>query len=149
MALILKPPKTANRSVFLAGSIEMGAAEDWQTKAEKLLEGFLIYNPRRDDWDSSWKQSIKNKQFVEQVEWELRHIEKADYRLVYFDPNTKAPITLMELGIMGDVMYYSTTVVVCPEGFYRKGNVDVFCRYNGIHQEPTLEKACKWLRKQS
>ena len=40
--------------VFLAGSIEMGKAENWQTRLVDSLkerEG-LILNPRRDDWDS-------------------------------------------------------------------------------------------------
>lgn len=45
-----------NWSVFLAGSIEMGAAEDWQDKLTKLLNHpniDYILNPRRDDWDST------------------------------------------------------------------------------------------------
>jgi len=59
--------------IFLAGSIEMGAAEKWQDKIVQALtdKDVLILNPRRDDWDSSWKQTKDNKQFREQVEWEL------------------------------------------------------------------------------
>lgn len=51
--------------VFLAGSIEMGAAENWREKAERLLEDMpvVVLNLRRDDWDSSWKQTIDNPQF--------------------------------------------------------------------------------------
>lgn len=63
-------------SVFLAGSIEMGKAENWQIHVENLLEytDCVIFNPRRDDWDSSWVQSvtrrvctITNPQFTRRV----------------------------------------------------------------------------------
>ena len=53
-------------SVFLAGSIEMGKAEDWQSETIKALsdlENIEVFNPRRDDWDSSWKQEESNRQF--------------------------------------------------------------------------------------
>ena len=90
-------------SVFLAGSIEMGKAEDWQTKVTKSLtkefSNVYIFNPRRDDWDSSWKQEIGDKKFNEQVTWELSHIEESTVMLVYFDPKTQSPITLAELGV--------------------------------------------------
>ena len=67
------------RSIFLAGSIEMGKAIDWQQEIVDLLkdEDVIILNPRRDNWDSSWIQSIDNPQFREQVEWELYGVENA------------------------------------------------------------------------
>src|SRR5690348_10901789 len=90
------PPIT----IFLAGSIEMGKAEDWQTKVQNFLEPYLgiILNPRRDDWDSSWVQTVKNPQFSEQVRWEQSGIEYADVIFMYFDPKTQSPITLLEFG---------------------------------------------------
>lgn len=51
--------------VFLAGSIEMGEAEDWQAQVVKELSDYTILNPRRGDWDSSWEQSINNPHFKE------------------------------------------------------------------------------------
>jgi hypothetical protein len=72
----IKPPtkfrKFRNKIyVSLAGSIEMGKAEDWQQKVSKELSEFdeiNILNPRRDDWDNSWEQSINNQKFKEQVD---------------------------------------------------------------------------------
>ena len=55
----IKPPHDfrgqEDFTVFLAGSIEMGAAWDWQKYVEKKLkkENITLFNPRRDDWDSS------------------------------------------------------------------------------------------------
>lgn len=120
-----------SHTVFLAGSIEMGAAENWQSKTVKAFKDInvLFLNPRRDDWDSSWKQEIGNKQFREQVEWELQGMEDADVIAMYFDPKTKSPITLLELGL--HVKDGKQMIVCCPEGFWRKGNVDVVCAFYG------------------
>lgn len=117
--------------IFLGGSIEMGIAENWQ---EKLINEFRdtdlrFLNPRRDDWDSSWKQEISNPQFNEQVNWELDALEFADLIVFYFDPNTKSPITLMELGLFAKS---GKVIVCCPDGFWRKGNVEIVCTKYGI-----------------
>lgn len=110
--------------VFLAGSIEMGCAEPWQAEIADDLEdtGALFLNPRRLDWDSSWEQTIDNDNFREQVEWELNGMEQADVIALYFDPETKAPISLLELGLHARG---NKLIVCCPEGYWRKGNVDV------------------------
>jgi hypothetical protein len=126
-------PQHLPRSIFLAGSIDMGEAENWQDRVTASLfrefpHGVAILNPRRDDWDSSWVQDISDPQFAEQVRWELAHLERADVICYYFDPNGKAPITLMELGLHAAS---GKAVVCCPEGFWRRGNVQMVCeKYN-------------------
>jgi hypothetical protein len=117
-------------SIFLAGSIEMGKAEDWQQGIVEFVkhqnDKLVILNPRRDNWDSSWKQDKDSFNFRSQVTWELGALEKADLVVFYFDPNTKSPVSLLELGL-----FANKSLVCCPEGFWRKGNVDVVCeRYN-------------------
>lgn len=127
--------KGNNFTIFLAGSIEMGVAEEWQKvvierlSQQEYAENLLVLNPRRDDWDSSWVQDITNDQFRSQVQWELDSIEKSDLTLVYFDPETQSPITLMELGLLAKL--HNDVIVCCPDGFWRKGNVQVLCdKYN-------------------
>jgi hypothetical protein len=133
MATIVKAPAKYTKdkfAIFLAGAIDMGEAEDWQTKISEALSEFdiLILNPRRDDWDSSWKQTKDDPQFSEQVNWEQDALEIADLILVVFTKDSKAPITFLELG-----MHMKDDVLVCcPEGFYRKGNVDICCERNGV-----------------
>jgi hypothetical protein len=48
---------------------------------------------------------------------------------MYFDPNTLSPISLLELGLHAKS---GKLIVCCPEGFYRKGNVDIVCQNFGI-----------------
>lgn len=119
------------RSVFLAGSIEMGKAEDWQSNLTKVFHefGWDVLNPRRPDWDSSWEQKFENPQFFQQVTWELNALEHADFIVMYFAPDTKSPISLLELGVFAKS---GKIRVVCPEGFWRKGNVDILCQYYNI-----------------
>lgn len=127
-------------SIFLAGSIEMGKAEPWQDRVAPLLESrFDVRNPRRPDWDSSWPTTKDSPKFREQVLWELAGQESADAILMYFDKDTQSPIALMEIGL------FFPTMVVCPEGFWRKGNVDPVCEFFGIGQAPTLDDAIDFL----
>jgi hypothetical protein len=136
MVRILKPPTPlaladGERSLFLAGSIEMGLAEPWQAALEQSLADLpvVILNPRRDEWDSSWEQSIDNPPFRQQVEWELEAQERASLIAMYFAPATKAPITLMELGLFARS---GKLLVCCPVGFWRRGNVEVVCARYGV-----------------
>lgn len=123
-------------SVFLAGSIEMGTAENWQTTIEHTLadiEGTL-YNPRRDNWNDQWKQTQNFGIFNYQVNWELNKLEEADLIFMYFDPKTKSPISLLELGLhIGPKV-----IVCCPDGFWRKGNIEIVCTRNGVPVYNTL-----------
>ena len=111
----------------------MDTAARWQDRVVEELAKFKVtfLNPRRNDWDSSIKQSVESAPFCEQVNWELDAIETSDIVVFYFDPNTKSPVTLLELGLA--IKYGSEKVIVCcPDGFWRKGNVDIVCARNGI-----------------
>jgi len=104
MTLITAPQKFTKfkrPAIFLAGSIEMGKAEEWQARVARELEDYpiTIFNPCRDHWNSNWRESIKNKKFQEQVSWEFSALEKSDYIILYFDPKSKSPISLLELGL--------------------------------------------------
>ena len=129
----------------------MGTAEKWQDRVVKMLNdtNVIILNPRRDDWDWTWEQSINNPKFKEQVEWELDNILHSDIVLVYFDKNAKSPITLLELGLISEqeLGYIKDVIVVCPEGFWRKGNVDIICEIYGHTVKNTLEEAVEEIRR--
>lgn len=115
--------------IFLAGSIEMGVAEEWQShltrELERRFDHLVIFNPRRDNWDASLENTIKNPDFYQQVDWEFRHLEQADLILIYFSPETKSPISLLELGLFAAT---GKCVVCCPSSFWRAGNVEYICK---------------------
>jgi len=151
LVVIKAPDKLTNggTTVFLAGSIEMGKAIDWQTQIENELKERLggeqmvtLYNPRRDDWDSSWTQTIEDDNFREQVEWELNALNEADKIVVFIDPETKSPITLLEIGLHAESR---KMCVCCPEGFYRKGNVDVVCNNYNIPMVDDVDGLVKFI----
>ena len=131
--------KIGYESIFLGGSIEMGKAIEWQKKIIKALADlpYVFFNPRRDDWNNSWEQDIKDKDFNKQVSWELRGLDLANHIIIYFDPKTKSPISLLELGLHAQS---GKLIVLCPKGFYRKGNVDIVCKKYGIKQVESFDE---------
>lgn len=135
---VIYPPQpitisSSEKLVFLAGSIENGVAEDWQAAFIHRLNAtdWVVLNPRRQEWDATWEQSLNNPQFVEQVNWELEGLERADIIVMNFIPQTLSPISLLEFGLHART---NKLVVCCPDSFWRKGNVDVVCQRYHIQQ---------------
>ena len=153
MTIVVKAPEAYEPgsavTIFLGGSIDIGAAEDWQTRLTKDLsdysdEDLILLNPRRDDWDSSWAQDpTPGTQFHEQVSWELDAQDSASAIVYYFAPDSKSPITLLELGLFGPE---KAVIVCCPKEFYRYGNVKMVCDQYHIPMVESYEALVRVLR---
>lgn len=149
--IVLQPPASLARldpsapSLFLAGSIEMDHAPRWQDQLIAALADtdVVVLNPRREGWDSSWEQRMRCEPFREQVEWELEGLERADRVCFYFAAGTKSPISLLELGLLARS---SRAIVCCPEGFWRRGNVEIVCARYGVELVEDLEELTEHLR---
>ena len=143
MAIEVKAPgkyDAAKRyTIFLAGAIDQGKAEDWQAKVSQALGEFdiTILNPRRDDWDSSWDQDADNPQFREQVEWELDAQDAADLIVFVFTKDSKAPITFLEFGLFAPK---KEAIVCAEEGFYRSGNLDIVAERHKVPMYHNLDE---------
>ncbi len=138
------PPQSIP-SVFLAGSIEMGEAEDWQARVANDLKDTAgtLFNPRGPNWDSSLPQSKDDAQFRAQVEWELDYLRRADIIALYFAPGTMSPISLLEMGLHA---VRGNMIICCPVGYARKGNVDIVAEQCAIPVYETYEEWIKALR---
>ena len=113
-------------TIFLAGSIENGAADDWQSELiEDVQTNILFLNPRREDWDPKAGTSV----LTEQITWELNALEIADAIFMYLQPGTLSPISLLELGLYAK----SRKLVVCTTpDFWRYENVRLTCTRYGV-----------------
>lgn len=129
---------TGIKTVFLAGTIDMGNSEDWQQTIidECSHQNIVFYNPRRKNWNKDWEQTMGDNPFTEQVEWELDSLEQADLILMYLAPGSKSPISMLELGLFSNS---EKMVVCCPDGFWRKGNIDIVCRRYSIKRVKELK----------
>lgn len=125
-------------SIFLSGSIDKGQPS-WQARLSDALSELpiTILNPHRSDWDSSWVEDISDHRFREQVEWEQDMMEAADVIAMYFSPDAQAPISLLELGLFARS---GKVVVACPEGYWKRGNVQVVCKRHNIKLVGSLEE---------
>lgn len=118
-------------SVFLAGSIEQGKAEDWQQYAiRKFTEAGIditVFNPRRDNWSELDQENLEY-----QIKWELEHLDAADVIMMNFIPGTMSPISLLEFGLhlKSNKLHYH-----CPKGYWRKDNVDITNHFYYGHNE--------------
>lgn len=128
------------KSVFLAGTTSTVDGHNWRELVTTALfaEPLTIYNPYRKDWDSSWREDIDFAPFREQVEWELDKQEKADIIVLYFDPATQAPISLLELGLCARIP--GKAIVLCPDGYPKRGNVQVLCRKYGVEMVDNVDE---------
>lgn len=150
-------PNTKALKIFLGGSIEQGKARLWHADVIAGIQTdkeVVFLNPRRDEWDPTWVQSITNPAFNYQVNWELDGIYLANIIFFYFQPDTLAPITLAELATVlergGGSLYCSVhypPVVVCPDGYWRKGNVEIMCQRRGVTVYNTLEEGIAALQR--
>lgn len=133
------PVEDARPRVFLGGSIGMGTAPDWQADLTRGLGDMdvVILNPRRPDWNPAWKPEASEPEFRRQVEWELAALEAADVIVMYFTPGTQSPISLLEMGLHARS---GKLIVLAPEGFWRKGNVDITAEVYGVRQVADLDE---------
>lgn len=141
MAQVIKAPSSLKNGfrVFLSGSVE---GKDWRAALMKKLKSqdIIFLDPRRDDWDSSWKKSKTDPKFSKQVNWELHGLEKADVIALYFDKASESPISLLEFGLFGRS---GKMIVYCSKGFAHKGNVDIVCERYKIEQVDSMDKLAK------
>ncbi|HEV2692568.1 MAG TPA: nucleoside 2-deoxyribosyltransferase domain-containing protein [Verrucomicrobiae bacterium] len=139
------PTKDGRPLIFLAGSIDEGTAENWQTRfiAAFKHDELVWLNPRRENWQASVEQRAHVPEFRSQVEWELAGLECADIIVMYFAPGSRAPISLLETGLFARS---GKLMVACPDGFWRKGNVEMVCAQYNIPLVNDLEALIQAVR---
>jgi hypothetical protein len=133
-------PLDGVKSFFLAGATSKVDTRDWRDVLIASVSDIpvTIYNPYRPDWDSSWREDINFTPYREQVEWELDKQDKADFVIIYFHPDTQAPISLLEFGIC--MRTPEKAIVVCPEGYWKRGNVEIVCQKFGVEMLNSVDE---------
>ncbi|THC97165.1 hypothetical protein EYZ11_003330 [Aspergillus tanneri] len=127
------------KSVFLAGTTSKIDMSDWRETLSASLSDVpvTIYDPYRADWDSSWREDINFAPYRKQVEWELDKQDKADIVVIHFHPATQAPVSLLEFEIWARVP--GKVITVCPEGYWKRGNVQIVCRKFGVEMVDNVD----------
>jgi hypothetical protein len=78
-------------SIFLAGGIT--GCPDWQARMADILDGVVMFNPRRKDFPIGDPDAA-----LVQITWEHFYLRYADMILFWFPMDTICPIVLYELG---------------------------------------------------
>lgn len=122
--------------IFLAGTIDMGVGEDWQAEMQDSFAAkqgrFILFNPRQEHWDASREGEMDY-----QVNWELEHLEAADYIIMNILGGSQSPISLLELGLFARS---GKMAVSCDSSFYRYDNVRITCERFGVPLYASLDE---------
>lgn len=143
-------PLYAN-TLFLAGPTEVPWRDEFLALLEKHLllllnddnspriQGLTIYDPFQPDWDATWREDyVADPRFRAQVDWELDRQDAAAAVAVFFDARTRAPVSLLELGLCAR-RRTGRALVGCQPGFWKRGNVQAVCERYGLPLEDSLE----------
>ncbi len=109
--------------IFLGGTIDSGKSEDWQKKICKKYANdkqIIVFNPRRPEWPSD----SDHNEVIRQIKWEHKRMDESDYIVMNILPDSKSPISLMEIGMY---CHSNKLLVFCTDKFYRYDNVKVVC----------------------
>lgn len=109
--------------IFLGGTIDSGKSEDWQKKICKKYANdkqIIVFNPRRAEWPSD----SDHNEVIRQIKWEHKRMDESDYIVMNILPDSKSPISLMEIGMY---CHSNKLLVFCTDKFYRYDNVKVVC----------------------
>lgn len=139
---------TNKKSVFLAGTIEMGNSEDWQADAIHKLKNLdvAIFNPRR-------VLAPEDKEIANQISWELNSIDRCDFIFMFLAPFTISPISLYELGLLqGGKADNKKVILCCHPQYSRKTNIEVTINHlayanPNIHLSYSFESSILKLKK--
>ncbi|KAF2755655.1 hypothetical protein EJ05DRAFT_109893 [Pseudovirgaria hyperparasitica] len=137
--------------IFLAGTIDMGSAPDWQGYLTDQIfkkhpnRMIHILTPRTEFWvnkvDEKQRADETKEEFdlrqkkkaafdlQSQVDWELDALEKVDLIVMNLHDKSKSPISLLELGIFAES---KKILVRCSKEFYRFDNVRIVCKRKGV-----------------
>lgn len=142
------PTRHDRPRLFLGGSIDMGNARDWQAEMIRALRdtNLVIFNPRRPDWNPAWQPVASDPNFRQQVEWELNALDRSDIIVMVFTPNSQSPISLLEMGLNAR---NGRMIIYCPEGYWRKGNVDITAAHYDIETVDSMEALIAAVRRRA
>lgn len=127
-------PRYPTTSVFLAGPTEIPWRTSFLATLRSLTEevphpNITVYDPFQHRWDGSWREDLADDRFRAQVEWELERQESATIVALFFHGDSKAPLSLLELGLSARS---GKAVVGCDEAYWKRGYVQAVCRRYGV-----------------
>lgn len=129
------PEKNSQKKyIFLAGSIDNRAFSNWRKETIKKLETKInIFDPTNMKHDS-----LNDSEMESHIIWELDALAIADKILLNFLPDSKSPISLVELGLYAAS---NKLIVVCPKEFYQSRYVYTLCKKYNTPIFDTINKA--------
>lgn len=134
------PRKEKNSTYcFLAGSIDFDSSHSWREKVKKELKGTIrFFDPTRIEHND-----FTDAQMKEHIEWELDALKLSDRILLNLLPESKSPISLVELGLY---VQSDKLIVVCPKSFYKRRYIETICNKYDTVLFDNLDEAIEYIK---
>ncbi|KAI7786263.1 hypothetical protein LA080_004084 [Diaporthe eres] len=132
-------PHYPTRSIFLAGPTEISWRAGFIAALRQRLTStnITVFDPFQPRWDGTWREDVdKDPRFAAQVDWELAAQDTAATIAVFFHADSKAPVSLLELGLCARS---GKAVVGCEPGYWKRGNVQAVCHRYGVPLADSLD----------
>lgn len=129
-----------SRIFLLAGASEMDSSSRWQETVASFISkaGHIALCSRLQDSKLS-TSSFENAHFFQVRSWELDALELAEFVVFHLDASSKSPEGILELGYAA-AKFPKKVCVICPEGFWCKGLVDILCYREDLMKYKSVEE---------
>ena len=145
---ICRPPSfiaPSDCSVFLSGSFRPG--DDNERRHDQLITCLMhapttqvtIIDAWRDDYDDSPVQFKPNQRSAIQYRWELLNLPRVDVVAVYFAPDSKAPVSLLDFGLAA-ARDATKLVVYCEDDSHLRCHVEHICQEMHVFLVDTFDE---------
>ncbi|CAM1372061.1 nucleoside 2-deoxyribosyltransferase domain-containing protein [Tenacibaculum xiamenense] len=136
-------PLQANskKLVFLAGSMCIDKEDDWRKNVIKNFANvFDFIDPTNENHNL-----LNDSQMEHHINWELEGLELSDIILMNLLPESKSPISMVELGLYARS---NKLIICCPENFYQYRYIKTLAKKYNVALFTELEKGIQHLKKE-
>ncbi|SEC82566.1 Nucleoside 2-deoxyribosyltransferase like [Tenacibaculum sp. MAR_2009_124] len=138
----LPQKSNSKKLVFLAGSLSIDKIDNWRnTLVNSYSTNFDFIDPTNDNY-----VLLNTSQMEKHINWELEGLELSDIIFMNLLPESKSPISMVELGLYAKS---NKLIICCPEIFYQYRYIKTIAKKYNAALFTELEKGIQHLKKET
>lgn len=129
-----------SRIFLLAGASEADGGSRWQETVAAFISkvGHIALSTRSRETPTGMP-TFENPHFFQARSWELDALDLAEFVIFHLDSISRSPEGILELGYAA-AKFPQKVCVICPEGFWCKGLVDLLCYREDLMKYKSVEE---------
>ncbi len=136
----LPPQANSKKLVFLAGSMCIDKEDNWRKNVIKnYANDFDFIDPTNENHNL-----LNDSLMKKHINWELEGLELSDIIFMNLLPESKSPISMVELGLYARS---NKLIICCPENFYQYRYINALAKKYNVTLFSELDKGIQYLKK--